>query len=124
MIEKIFWFVVCLLIPVVVCVWAIKEQFRRNRWWRSINLEQYLGDCYKVQCPICVGTGYEGYTDDGEPAGEICENCESHGYLWRAICPPRWLKHGNTWRQSEYENLQRMLVSKPDGAVALKAWVL
>jgi len=60
----------------------------------------------KVHCALCNGTGYEDYTKDGEPTGEFCENCESYGYYWRAICPPRWLKHGNIWRQSEIDELK------------------
>lgn len=95
---------------VIFMIWAIREQCRRVRQWRRWDLEQYLRDIYKIPCKYCEGTGYEGYTLDGEPTGEICEHCDSYGYLWRATFPPRWLKHGNVWRQTEIEELQALIV--------------
>ena len=105
-IEDVFWIIYISSVPFFL-VWAIKEQIRRNWKWRLWELRDYVGHCYKIQCPQCNGTGCESYTLDGEPTGEFCEDCDSYGYMWRAICPPRWLKHGNTWRQSEFEELQR-----------------
>jgi hypothetical protein len=99
--------VAILIILAIVCIpFAIREQIKRNRWWKNNELKFYLDDLYKMRCGYCDGSGYEAYTKDGEPTGEICEYCESFGFVWRAICPPKWLKHGNIWRQSEIESLK------------------
>ena len=98
--------VVVIIVLAVSCIpFAIREQIRRNRWWKNKEIEFYLDNLYKRNCTYCDGAGYEGYTKEGEPTGEICEHCESFGFVWRAICPPRFLKHSNTWRQSEYDEL-------------------
>lgn len=98
--------VATIIILAVTCIpFAIREQIRRNRWWRNYELKFYIDNLYKMDCTFCNSTGYEGYTKEGEPTGEFCEHCESFGFVWRAICPPRYLKHSNTWRQSEYEGL-------------------
>lgn len=70
-----------------------------------MDLKEYIDGLHKAICPFCAGSGYESYNQEGEPTGEFCEHCESYGFLWRAINPPRWLKHGNVWRQSEFEKL-------------------
>ena len=103
--------VVIIVLLAVACIpWAIREQIRRNRWWKNTELKFYIDNLYKTTCGYCDGTGYEGYTKEGEPIGEFCEHCESFGYIWRAICPPRWLKHSNTWRESEVEVLRRKIL--------------
>ena len=105
MIDKILWIIFCLT-STSFCIWAFKHHLKQIKRWRIHELKQYLDDCYKTPCKSCDGSGYEGYTFDGDPTGEICEDCESHGFVWRAICPPRWLKHNPIWRQSEFEQLQ------------------
>lgn len=113
--EKLLCIIYLICAPVFI-VWAIREQLRRNKQWRLWELKGYLDNCYKIPCSYCKGTGYEGYTLDGEPTGEFCESCESYGFVWCAIYPPRWLKHGNIWRQSEFEQqLQVMLFRKQGG---------
>ena len=92
---------------VVASIWAIRAELKRNRKRRRRELQDYVDRCYHIKCLDCEGTGYEGYALDGEPTGEFCEKCESYGFLWRSICPPRWLKHGCIWRQSEFEKLQK-----------------
>lgn len=102
--------VVVLVLFAVTCIpFAIREQIKRNRWWRNSELKFYVDNLYKMTCSYCDGTGYEDYTKEGEPTGEFCEHCDSHGFVWRAICPPRFLKHGNTWRQSEYDELHKKI---------------
>lgn len=107
---KFFWIIYIICVPVFV-VWAFREQIRRNRRWRLLELKFYLDDLYKMTCEYCKGTGYDGYTSDGEPNGEICEHCDSYGFVWRAGFPPEWLKHSNTWRQSEVDKLQQKCLS-------------
>lgn len=103
--------VVVLIFFAVTCIpFVIREQIKRNRWWRNSELKSYVDNLYKMTCNYCDGSGYEGYTKEGEPTGEFCEHCESHGFVWRAICPPRFLKHGNIWRQSEYDGLHKKIV--------------
>jgi len=98
--------VICLIgISIIVIPWAIRVQIKRNRCWRDLELKQYLEDLYKISCRYCNGTGYEGFTIDGEPT-QFCEHCEGYGFVWRSICPPRWLKHGPIWRQSEIDSLK------------------
>lgn len=89
-----------------LCIWAFRVQIRICRKMRLWELENYIEDLYKIPCSPCYGDGYEGYTLEGEPTGEICEVCDSYGYLWRSICPPRWLKHSAIWREPEVGKLR------------------
>ena len=107
--EKILLVIFCGIISPAVIIWCIKRQIQVSRQWKAAELKEYLKDLYKITCASCGGSGYEGYTLDGDPNGEICEHCDSFGYVWRCICPPRWLKHGCIWRHTEIEALKGKL---------------
>ena len=82
--SKIFCAIFCLFSLMALIIWAIREQIKQTRHWRSWELKDYLDDLYKI----------------------TCKYCDSFGYVWRSTFPPRWLKHGNTWRQTEVEALK------------------
>jgi len=106
-ITIIFWTIYIIVLPFFI-FWAVRKQIRRTKRWRKWEVRFYLKDIYKVPCPNCKGSGYESYTPDGEPNGEICEPCDSYGYFWKAISPPKFLKHKNTWTQTEIDKLRKM----------------
>jgi len=104
----VFWVGVVALI-----VYAIRLAIKRKCWWHEAELRIYIDDLFETACPHCFGTGYESYTRCGEPTGEFCESCESYGYVWRTYsAPPRWLKHGPMWTESEKLALEIELEAK------------